>query len=267
MNTPLHDAAADSLLARLKTDFGQSGLEKVRRVSVYSFEEDLGEADARRLASELLCDPVSQKFSLSEPLNNNFAYAVEVGFRPGVKDNVGETAANAAADILGRPLQGGIFTSTLYLFYGSFDTAGGADKAVAEGLLCNPLIERWSGFDLAGMRAYYSSIVLPLAGEKGKGTVYEIPLPDSDGELERISKRRLLALSITEMRAIRDYYARDEVKRSREKTGLSPHPTDVELEAIAQTWSEHCKHKIFNATIDYTDFSPPQKEGDRKSVV
>ena len=25
------------------------------------------------------------------------------------------------------------------------------------------------------------------------------------------------------------------------------------MEALAQTWSEHCKHKIFNALIDYTD--------------
>ena len=27
----------------------------------------------------------------------------------------------------------------------------------------------------------------------------------------------------------------------------------MELEALAQTWSEHCKHKIFNAHINYTD--------------
>ncbi|RMG43702.1 MAG: phosphoribosylformylglycinamidine synthase, partial [Acidobacteria bacterium] len=30
-------------------------------------------------------------------------------------------------------------------------------------------------------------------------------------------------------------------------------PTDVELECLAQTWSEHCKHKIFNATIRYSE--------------
>jgi phosphoribosylformylglycinamidine synthase len=28
-------------------------------------------------------------------------------------------------------------------------------------------------------------------------------------------------------------------------------PTDVELEVIAQTWSEHCKHRIFNALIQH----------------
>ncbi len=43
----------------------------------------------------------------------------------------------------------------------------------------------------------------------------------------------------------------DHVREYRKKIGLPKDPTDVELEAIAQTWSEHCKHKIFNAKIDY----------------
>tara|TARA_R110002096_G_scaffold371455_8_gene564867 strand:- start:5485 stop:7842 length:2358 start_codon:yes stop_codon:yes gene_type:complete len=30
-------------------------------------------------------------------------------------------------------------------------------------------------------------------------------------------------------------------------------PTDVELEVIAQTWSEHCKHRIFGAEIQHTN--------------
>ena len=38
---------------------------------------------------------------------------------------------------------------------------------------------------------------------------------------------------------------------SRQARGLERAATDVELEMIAQTWSEHCKHKIFNATIRY----------------
>jgi phosphoribosylformylglycinamidine synthase len=35
--------------------------------------------------------------------------------------------------------------------------------------------------------------------------------------------------------------------------GLPLEPTDIELEALAQTWSEHCKHKIFAADVEYTD--------------
>jgi phosphoribosylformylglycinamidine synthase subunit PurSL len=35
--------------------------------------------------------------------------------------------------------------------------------------------------------------------------------------------------------------------------GLGAKPTDVELECLAQTWSEHCKHKIFAGTVHYED--------------
>jgi phosphoribosylformylglycinamidine synthase len=62
-----------------------------------------------------------------------------------------------------------------------------------------------------------------------------------------LSKSRLLALSLAEMQAIRDHFAASDRK------GLGPQPTDVELECIAQTWSEHCKHKIFNATVTYLE--------------
>ena len=34
---------------------------------------------------------------------------------------------------------------------------------------------------------------------------------------------------------------------------LGREPTDVELETIAQTWSEHCSHKTLKGPIDFTD--------------
>jgi phosphoribosylformylglycinamidine (FGAM) synthase-like enzyme len=43
------------------------------------------------------------------------------------------------------------------------------------------------------------------------------------------------------MRTIQRYYAE-----------LGRDPTDVELETLAQTWSEHCVHKTFKAQIDFT---------------
>ncbi|VVB57069.1 Phosphoribosylformylglycinamidine synthase subunit PurL [uncultured archaeon] len=251
LGTSFKDAAADALLERLKTDFGMSGLQTVRRAEVYSFEEDLEPSDAQKLAAELLSDPVNQHYSVGEPLVSDFTYAIEVGLRPGVKDNVGETAQAAAGDVLGRPLQGHVFTSMLFLFYGEFLPEKA--QALAEGVLCNPLIQRWKGFAAAGISSYYASLDLPIAGASNKGSVFEIPLPADEAELERISKRRLLALSVDEMKAIRAHYQEPDVRAARAKLGLSIHPTDVELEAIAQTWSEHCKHKIFNADIAYVD--------------
>lgn len=67
-------------------------------------------------------------------------------------------------------------------------------------------------------------------------------LGKSAEELAETSRKMLLSLNEEEMKAIQAHY---------EKLGRNP--TDVELEAIAQTWSEHCKHKIFNGIIDYEE--------------
>ncbi len=63
-----------------------------------------------------------------------------------------------------------------------------------------------------------------------------------DGTLLEISEKNLLALNLGEMKAIRDYFS---------KAGRNP--TDCEIETIAQTWSEHCCHKIFRAEIEYEE--------------
>jgi len=71
----------------------------------------------------------------------------------------------------------------------------------------------------------------------------EIPIRNmDDAALERLSREGQLYLSLTEMRAIRDYYSQ-----------LGRDPTDVELETLAQTWSEHCSHKTLAGPIDYED--------------
>ncbi len=55
------------------------------------------------------------------------------------------------------------------------------------------------------------------------------------------------------MKTIRDFFRQPEFVELRRQYGLDHRVTDVELECLAQTWSEHCKHKIFNAKITYTD--------------
>lgn len=63
-----------------------------------------------------------------------------------------------------------------------------------------------------------------------------------DDELMRISREGTLSLNLDEMHAIQTHYAK-----------LQRNPTDVELETIAQTWSEHCVHKTFKSIILYTE--------------
>ena len=71
-------------------------------------------------------------------------------------------------------------------------------------------------------------------------------LTADDAELMRISREGTLSLNLTEMLAIQAHFR-----------GLGRDPTDVELETIAQTWSEHCVHKTFKSIIRYSE---PGKE-------
>ena len=63
-----------------------------------------------------------------------------------------------------------------------------------------------------------------------------------DAELMRISQEGTLSLNLNEMHAIQSHF-----------TKLQRNPTDVELETIAQTWSEHCVHKTFKSIILYSE--------------
>jgi len=90
----------------------------------------------------------------------------------------------------------------------------------------------------------------------------EIDLNVPDAELVRISQERVLALSLEEMRILRDYLKNDAILAHRKEVGLGAAMTDAELECLAQTWSEHCKHKIFNARIAYDDGEGNSREID-----
>ena len=67
-------------------------------------------------------------------------------------------------------------------------------------------------------------------------------LTADDTELMRISREGTLSLNLNEMQTIQTHFGT-----------LGRNPTDVEIETIAQTWSEHCVHKTFKSTILYSE--------------
>ncbi len=77
-----------------------------------------------------------------------------------------------------------------------------------------------------------------------------------DRELVEMSEKNLLSLTLEEMKAIRSYF-----------TELGRNPTDCEIETIAQTWSEHCFHKIFRTEIEYTENLNGKKKKERLSLL
>ncbi|ODS42277.1 MAG: phosphoribosylformylglycinamidine synthase II [Candidatus Altiarchaeales archaeon IMC4] len=74
--------------------------------------------------------------------------------------------------------------------------------------------------------------------------VYEIDILGADDkELDGISTGRCLGLSRQEMLKIKAYFK-----------GEGRNPTDVELEALAQSWSEHCCYKSSRPVLEKTVF-------------
>ncbi len=145
-----------------------------------------------------------------------------------------------------------VYASRQYLICGDLDRAGA--EHIAKDLLANELIQHFEIFSRAAFD-YERGVPAkaPRVRESAALTVEEIDLNGSDEELVRISRERLLALSLAEMKVLQAYFAREDVRAQRQQVGLGARATDVELEALAQTWSEHCKHKIFNAAIEYAD--------------
>lgn len=230
-------------------------VDEVRTIDVYTVDAALSREELERAAAGPFSDPVIQTWSIDAPLAEGFDFAVEVGFRPGVTDNVGRTAREAVEYLTGRPFAAGegVFTSVQYLLKGSI-SADDAEK-IATGLLCNTLIQRHttlSAADFAAKKGFPVSVPKVEAGGH-EASVQEIDLNVSDEELMRISKEGVLALTLEEMKIIQAHFRDPKVLNERAKFGLSAKPTDVELEALAQTWSEHCKHKIFSGTVQYED--------------
>jgi phosphoribosylformylglycinamidine synthase II len=230
---------------------------------------EIPEAEARLWGERVFCDPVLQEFALGHapefrPCSGagslTPSFVVQVRFLPGVTDNVGRTATEAVhlVSAWAREHDVCVFTGKAVYFYGDLSRA--EVERVAGEIIGNPLIE---SLKVSSWADYYSADrfeaqTVPDVVLQGDARVETVSLDADDRALERLSRERCWALSIAELHVIKGYYARPEVKAHRAKFGLPEDPTDVEMEILAQTWSEHCKHKIFAAEIDYTEAARPE---------
>jgi len=78
--------------------------------------------------------------------------------------------------------------------------------------------------------------------KKAMDKVLEVGILEAgDKDLEKILKERSLGLSLEEMKKVQGYFRKE--KRN---------PTDVELEALSQAWSEHCCYKTSRPILERT---------------
>ncbi|MCX4243277.1 AIR synthase-related protein [Paraliomyxa miuraensis] len=234
----LVDALAEQTRRRLEAWLGLRPA-GIRTRRVIHLDLGLSDHEAQRVLAALV-DPVAEVGAVGmlpdeAPTPDAPPVVLQVGLRPGVTDSVGTSVRRAAEDCVGRALTGRAHASTLYLVWGLTEAQV---QEAADAVLHNPLVEH--ARILAVPRAL--DLQVPRPGDDGATAVAVVPLRDDDDDaLTRRSIEGMLALSLAEMRAIQQHFR----ERGRD-------PTDAELECLAQTWSEHCKHKIFAAPIEHT---------------
>ncbi len=254
----LKDVIGASLRRSIMEDLG-IGLQSIRIIKAFSMDIPFSIKQLESAAKKVFTDPITQICSVNSPLaaGFDFDWLVEIGFKPGVTDNEGRTAKESLEIFTAKKLNGSVFSSTQYLFVG-----GNREEIelIVEKMLANPLIERWQVFSadewkLRGKRG----LPLPIVIAQKKPKVKEFNLNVSDEKLEALSEMRTLSLTVQELKIFRDYFKNKDVLKKRKKLGLKGNPTDAELECFAQTQSEHCKHKVFNSLIKYTEESRTHK--------
>ena len=158
--------------------------------------------------------------------------------KPGVMDSVEQSVKHAMVDA-GFAEGCGVRTARRYRIAGWSQSAERLE-ALATDWLANPIVDDVFAA-LPGQEAAPADPFRAFPAQPGEAVT--VPLRDADDDrLTAISNDGGLSLALEEMRTIRGYF--DELGRD---------PTDVELETLAQTWSEHCCHKTLTGSIEYGD--------------
>ena len=198
--------------------------EQVETLSKELFADTLVEhAVAAKIGDPQLAAP-------PETVNGAAGSLIHVLLKPGVMDPVAQSAEEAARDF-GISVDA-IRTLRKYWIDGCTEDQL---QTICDSILANDAIEQ--------------TVLGPLPFDRlqlGSEYSFELrhtPIADLDDEgLMRLSRQGQLYLQLAEMQTIQRHFAE-----------LGREPTDVELETLAQTWSEHCSHKTLAGRIAYRD--------------
>ncbi|MHC1578245.1 MAG: phosphoribosylformylglycinamidine synthase subunit PurL [Dehalococcoidia bacterium] len=222
------DPKGDRLKVDIR-DIGITGVKEVRVSDVYLLEGELTEAEVMRIGRELLADPIVEDFSWTgrpiSHIDHENTSLIEVAYNPGVTVPLEESVSKAIRD-LGIDTVTSVKTAHTYSLQGNLSDE--ALQSICDKLLVNSLVQH--------VVTKREVIAPPSPTYKFALVSVDLLSLDDDGLME-LTKDRLW-LNLNEMRRIKDYFST-----------LGRNPTDVELETLAQTWSEHCIHKTFKSRI------------------
>ena len=216
-----------SALLQSAHDLGITSLTQVDVADLVFFRGNI-DANTKQLIESLLVDSLLQSGEWNVGVGTH-QHVVETALHPGVTDSTTDELIRISQR-MDLPIDG-VASGKRFTVYGNISTSD-LNRLIAA-LLANPIIERWS-VDSPIEPLFIDTQATPIVN------VHRVPIDanTTPEQLAAINKQRGLALDPEEMIAVREHFAQRGV-----------HPTDVELETIAQTWSEHCAHKTFRAII------------------
>ncbi|MCK4352767.1 phosphoribosylformylglycinamidine synthase subunit PurL [candidate division WOR-3 bacterium] len=243
----------------IKKDILDLGIkvDKVEVINVYLLFGEISQKEVQKIAEELLTDKVWETYKINQKskIKNQKLHIVEIAYNPGVMDPTEASAIKGIRD-LGIKEVTSVKTAKKYLITDSISDR--ELELVANKLLFNPTVQHIVKPDARlpaspaspmsqggpklqrGEPSVGQEEVLPKTPAGYFNLVYIDLLDVGDKELLAISKNNQLGLNLTELKRIQQYFK-----------NLNRNPTDIELETIAQTWSEHCVHKTFKSRIKF----------------
>jgi phosphoribosylformylglycinamidine synthase len=223
-NEQYGDPHADGVLTHIR-ELGIQSVTAVRSARLFFLAGELTPDQARTVAASLLADPVAESYHIGDSTPDGRT-VIEVHLQPGVMDPVAGSAERAIRD-MGLDVSS-VQTGRRYELSGPLSED--QTQTIAGKLLANPVIED----------VFFDAHTPPEThGHAYTLQIVEVPIRELDDEgLMTLSDEGHLFLNLTEMKGIQGYYRT-----------LGREPRDVELEMIAQTWSEHCVHKTFRSDV------------------
>ncbi|MBH06864.1 MAG: phosphoribosylformylglycinamidine synthase [Phycisphaeraceae bacterium] len=207
---------------------------EISTTKIFLIEAALDPSELECIGTELLTDSVNQSHAIGATHPQSNQTTIEVHYKPGVMDPVAESTRQAIVEMLPHleidDIQ--VCTAQRYDLISEDLDSKTIDK-LARACLANPVIHDIHLTPYSPPAFRHTS--------KYEANVSQISLCDLDNHgLTKLSRQAHLFLSLDEMLAIQKHYR-----------SIGREPTDIELETLAQTWSEHCVHKTFKATVHY----------------
>jgi len=254
---PELDAHGSAILHDIH-ELGLTHVTKVASGQLFLMQGDMTPETLEHIAADLLSDPITQTFTISNANNTvdsagqEFNACAEVHLKGGVMDPVADSTRTALKDM-------GVETHNLELSTARiYKLAGVASiqelETIARQLLYNDCIEDvyLRGFGRLDPLPDH----LPVAPER-PFEIKQVPIRRlNQQELINLSRDGHLFCSLEEMQKIQEHY------RQQQRD-----PTDVELEMIAQTWSEHCVHKTLKSAVRYRGAPLPQNAAVKQKLI